>query len=184
MLQLRVVAGAPKSRSIWPRQPIVFMWRRYTPYTKRFFAPMICTSHSPPSGRAAGRKTLRQTASERMLTKGTTSAPGGSLPNGLSLSSRMRSLPSQQTIVASNGSFPRNSARNFARNPGLRITNVPAGPHVHGVVGTQFFGEHARTKSPVSSHVDTPEENYQSHAAHCFSNQISKRSGSGPRAWG
>ena len=31
VLQLRVVAGVPKSLSSWPRQPIVFMWRRYTP---------------------------------------------------------------------------------------------------------------------------------------------------------
>ena len=39
------------------------------------------------------------------------------------------------------------------------------GAHVHGIVDAQFFGEHARTKSPVSSNVDTPEENDQSHAA-------------------
>ena len=32
------------------------------------------------------------------------------------------------------------------------------GAHVHGIVDAQFFGEHARTKSPVSSNVDTPEE--------------------------
>jgi hypothetical protein len=31
VFQLRVVAGAPKSLSIRPRQPMVFMWRRYTP---------------------------------------------------------------------------------------------------------------------------------------------------------
>jgi hypothetical protein len=29
------------------------------------------------------------------------------------------------------------------------------GTHVHGIVDAQFFGEHARTKSPVSSNVDT-----------------------------
>src|SRR5579863_10201194 len=73
VLQLRVVAGAPKSLSIWPRYPIVFMWRRYTPYTRRFFEPMMRTSHSPPSGRAIGRKTLRRPASDRMLANWTTS---------------------------------------------------------------------------------------------------------------
>src|SRR5258705_10500163 len=44
------------------------MWRRYTPYTRRFFEQMIRTSHSPPSGRAIGRETLRRPASDRMLT--------------------------------------------------------------------------------------------------------------------
>ena len=53
------------------------------------------------------------------------------------------------------------------------------GTHVYGIVDAQFFGEHARTKSPVSSHVDTPEENDQSHAAHCCSTEVSRRSGSG-----
>ena len=68
VFQLRVVAGAPKSSSICRSQPIVFMWRRFTPYTRRFFEPMIRTSHSPPSGRAIGRETRRRPASDRMLT--------------------------------------------------------------------------------------------------------------------
>src|SRR5271166_3262942 len=68
VFQLRVVTGAPKSLSIWPRQPMVFMRRRYTPYTRRFFEPMIRTSHSPPSGRAIGRETPRRPAFDRMLT--------------------------------------------------------------------------------------------------------------------
>src|SRR5260221_7788926 len=72
------------------------MWRRYTPYTRRFLEPMIRTSHSPPSGRAIGRDTLRRPASDRMLTNRTTSAGGGSVPKGLSISSRIRSLPSQK----------------------------------------------------------------------------------------
>jgi MFS family permease len=55
-------------------------------------------------------------------------AGGGSVPNGLFISSRTRSLPSQKAIAASNGGFRRNSARNFARNPGLRTTSVPAAP--------------------------------------------------------
>jgi hypothetical protein len=33
----------------------------------------------------------------------------------------------------------------------------------------------------VSSNIDTPEENDQSHAAHCCSTEVSRRSGSRPR---
>jgi len=54
MFQLRVVAGAPKSRSSWPRQPIVFMWRRYSPNTSRLLDPITRTYHSSPSGIVIG----------------------------------------------------------------------------------------------------------------------------------
>src|SRR3954447_16350699 len=56
VVQLRVVAGAPKSSSIWPRYPIVLMWRRYTPNTRRPLEPMIRTNHSSPAGNAIGRE--------------------------------------------------------------------------------------------------------------------------------
>lgn len=103
VFQLRVVAGAPKSLSIWPRSPIVFMWRRYTPNTRRFFEPMIRTSHSPPSGRAIGRETLRRPASDRMLTNRTTSARGMAVsPDAYaSVSSLVNLSRSRRTIVPS-----------------------------------------------------------------------------------
>jgi hypothetical protein len=36
---------------------------------------------------------------------------------------------------------------------------------IHDIIGGQVSGEHAGAKSPVSSHVDSPEENKQSHTA-------------------
>ena len=143
------------------------------PYTRRLFEPMIRTSHSPHSGRAIGREIPRCPAPDRMLTNGTTSVRGGSVSNGLSISSRINSLPSQKTMVASKGSFRRNSSRNFARNPGLRMTSVSCRADVHGVVDGEFFGEHAWTKSPVSSNVDTSQENDQSHSANCCRTEVS-----------
>ena len=104
------------------------MWRRYTPNTSRFFDPIIRTNHSPPAGSAIGREPVQRPSFERMLTNRTISGRDGSAPNGLSISNRIRSLPSQNAISASNGSFRRSSARNFARGPGFRTMSVPAAP--------------------------------------------------------
>jgi len=119
VFQLRVVAGAPKSSSIWPRYPIVFMWRRYTPNTTRFLDPMIRTNHSSPPGNAIGGEALPRPAFDRMLTNRTTSGRDGSAPNGFSISNPIRSLASQNATSASNGSFRRSSARNLLREPGF-----------------------------------------------------------------
>ena len=89
---------------------------------------MTRTNHSPSGGNATGREARMLPAFDRMLTNRTTSGRDGSAPNGFSVSRRMRSWPSQSTTSAWNGSFRSNSARNFARDPGLRTTNVPAAP--------------------------------------------------------
>ncbi len=128
VLQLRVVAEAPKSPSIWPRKAIVRIRRRYTPKRSRSFEPMIWTNGSPLFGMEIGSEGLWRLAFDRMLTNGTISLLGGSSPNGFSSSNRERSLSSQKVISASKGSFRRNSARNFVREPGLRTIKVPAAP--------------------------------------------------------
>src|SRR5207302_3139936 len=63
-----------------------------------------------------------------MLTNRTTSGGDGSAANGFSVSSRIRSRASHIIISASNGIFRSNAARNLARDPGLRTTNMPAAP--------------------------------------------------------
>src|ERR1700730_19190173 len=68
VLQLRVVAGAPKKPSITPRYPIVLMWRRYTPNTSRSLEPMIRTNHFSPGGNAIGREGLPRLDFDQMLT--------------------------------------------------------------------------------------------------------------------
>ena len=104
------------------------MWRRYTPNTSRSFDPIIRTNHSPSSGSAIGREGLPRPAFDRTLTNRTTSGRDGSAPKGFSLSKRIRSLPWQNAICASKGSFRRSSARKFARDPGFRTISVPAAP--------------------------------------------------------
>ena len=89
---------------------------------------MIRTNGSPLCGMAIGSEGLWRLAFDRMLTNRTTSRLGGSGPNGFSISNRERSLSSQKATSASNGSFRRNFARNFAREPGFRTIRVPAAP--------------------------------------------------------
>jgi len=89
---------------------------------------MIRTNHSPLWGSVIGREILSRQVFERMLTNRTRSGRVGSAPNGSSLSNRIRLLPLQDAISAVNGNFRRSSARNFAREPGFRTTNVPAAP--------------------------------------------------------
>src|SRR5215469_9920171 len=86
VFQFRVVAGAPNSLSIWPRYPIVFMWRRYTPKTNRFFDAISRTNHSPDGGSVHGMEARPRSAFDRMLTKRTISGREGSVPNGFSAS--------------------------------------------------------------------------------------------------
>src|SRR5207248_8209268 len=65
--------------------------------------------------------------------------------------------------------FKRQLAAQFGKKlrarPGFANDKRAGGAHVCCTVGGQFPGERARTKSPVSSNVDTPEEDDQSHAA-------------------
>ncbi len=166
VLQLRVVAGTPNTLSIWPRQPIVFMCRRYTPYTKRFFAPMICTSHSPASGRATGRETRRRDASERMLTNGTTSPPGGSVPKGFPLTKSNQIVTTAARDRRVKRHLLTQDRQELCAQPWFENDKRAGRPHVHGVVRAQLFCKNARAKTPVPAHVHTPKENNQSHAAH------------------
>ena len=128
VFQFRVVAGTPNTLSIWPRSSIVFMWRRYTPKTNRLFDTITRTNHSSRGGSVRGMEARQWPAFDRMLTNRTISGRDGSVPNGFSISRRIRWRPSQSTTSASNGSFRRSSARNFPRGPGFRTTNVPAAP--------------------------------------------------------
>src|SRR5439155_937286 len=75
--------------------------------------------------------------------------------------------------------LPAQLGKELCAQPRFANDKRACGAHVHGIIEAQFFGEHARTKSPVSSNIDTPEENNQSHAAHCCSTEASRRSGSG-----
>src|ERR1700690_2555603 len=88
-------------------------------------------------------------------------------------------------LAESDGCFkrqlPAQLGKELCAQPRFANDKRACGAHVHGIVDAQFFGEHARTKSPVSSYVDTPEENDQSHAAHCCNTEASRSSGSG---WG
>ena len=117
VFQLRVVVGAPKSSSIWPRHPILRMWRRYS--NRRRCLDPTRTNHSSPPGNAIGREALPRPAFDRMLTNRTASGRDGSPPNGFSISNRIRSLALQNATSASNGSFRRSSARNLLREPGF-----------------------------------------------------------------
>ena len=46
--RLEAYRNATGDRILWPvNMSPLNMWRRYTPYTRRFFEPMIRTSHSP-----------------------------------------------------------------------------------------------------------------------------------------
>jgi hypothetical protein len=141
VLQLRVVAGAPKKPSISPRYPIVLMWRRNTPNTSRFLEPMIRTNHFSPGGNAIGREALPRRAFDKILTKGTTSWSNGSAPKGFSISNRIRSRASQNETAASNGSFRRSSALG-ARH---RLSNdkCSSSANVHDIIGGQVSCEHA-----------------------------------------
>src|SRR5512135_2977896 len=102
------------------------MWRRYTPNTNRFLDPMLRTNQSPSGGRVVGIEA--RPPFDRILTNRTRSGRDGSLRNGFPVSSWSRSRPSQNMTSASNGSFLSNTARNRARDPGLRTTKVPAAP--------------------------------------------------------
>lgn len=128
VFQFRVVAGTPYSLSIWPRYPIVFMWRRYIPNTNWPCEAITRTNHPASEGNATGSEARTPPTFDRMLTNRTTSEGHGSGPNGFSISNRMRSRPSHRTTSALNGSLSSNAARNFARDPGLRTTKVPAAP--------------------------------------------------------
>ena len=68
-------------------------------------------------------------------------------------SSRTRSRLSQNATCATNGSFFNSSERNRARGPGLRTTKVPAVPISRHRSGSAL-GEDARSKRPMSAHVD------------------------------
>ena len=77
VFQLRVVVGAPKSSSIWPRHPILRMWRRYS--NRRRCLDPTRTNHSSPPGNAIGREALPRPAFDRMLTNRTASGRDGHL---------------------------------------------------------------------------------------------------------
>lgn len=104
------------------------MSRRYTPKISRFFDPIMRTNHSLPLGTVIGKEMFRRPAFARTLTNRTISGRDGSAANGLSLSNRRRSRPSQTTTCDPSGSLRRNSARNLIRDPGFRTTSVPAAP--------------------------------------------------------
>jgi hypothetical protein len=74
--------------------------------------------------------------------------------------------------------LPAQLGKELCAQPRFANDKRACGAHIHGIVDAQFFGKQARTKSPVSSNVDTPEENDQSHAAHCCSTEVSGSSGS------
>src|SRR5215831_17746248 len=154
------------------------MWRRYTPYTRRFFEPVIrtATPHlreeqseeklcgvQPPTGCLQIEQHLRAVAQFQ------TDCP--SLVESDHCRRRKRSLLQRQ--------LPAQFGKELCAQLGFANDKRACGAHVHGIVDAQFFGEHARTKSPVPSNVDTPEENDQRHAAHCCSTEVSRRSGSG-----
>jgi hypothetical protein len=104
------------------------MCRRYIPKTNCLFEAITRTNHSPSGGNVTGKVARRPPALDRMLTNRTKSGRDGSVPNGFSVSRRIRLRPSQNTTSASNGSFRSNSARNSPRDPGFRTMNVPAAP--------------------------------------------------------
>src|SRR5260370_6582836 len=103
---------------------VVFMRRRYTPNTNWPSDAITRTNHSPAEGNVTGSDARTPPAFARILTNRTRSGGDGSVPNGFSVSSRIRSRPSHSTISASNGSSRSNAVRNFARDPGLRTTKV------------------------------------------------------------
>jgi len=82
-----------------------------------------------------------------------------------------------ETMVASNGSFRRNSARTLCATQVCERQRA-CGAHVHGIVDAQFFGEHARTKRPVSSTL-IPRRKRSKPYRHFCSTEVSTRSGSG-----
>src|SRR5512133_3476067 len=104
------------------------MCRRYMPKTNCPSRAMTRTNHSPCDGNVTGSGAPAAPALDRTLTKRTTSGGEGSVTNGFSVAIRTRSRSLQTTTCVSNGSFWRSAARNFAFDPGLRTTNVPAAP--------------------------------------------------------
>jgi hypothetical protein len=104
------------------------MWRRYSPRMNRPFAAMSRTSHSPCDGNSVGMGGGTRAGFGRTLTKRTTSARGGSHPNGVSVIRRIRSRAWQRTTSESNGSLRRNSARSRVSCPGFQTMKVPAAP--------------------------------------------------------
>src|SRR3989449_4753231 len=86
-----------------------------------------------------GMETRTRPAFDRMLTKRTTSGREGAVPNGFSVSRRIRSRPSHSTTSASKGSFRSNAARNFARDPGFRDRKSTRLNSSHGYISYAVF---------------------------------------------
>jgi hypothetical protein len=61
--------------------------------------------------------------------------------------------------------LPAQFRKELCAQPRFANDKRACGAYLHGIVDAQFFGENARTKSPMSSNVDAPEENDQSPAA-------------------
>src|SRR4030095_13655893 len=93
---------------------MVLIWRRYTPKTNWFLDAITRTNHSPSGGNVTGKVGRRPPAFDRMLTNRTVSGRAGSAPNGLSVSKRIRSRPSQSTTSPLNGNLRSRAARDFA----------------------------------------------------------------------
>jgi hypothetical protein len=91
VFQLRVVTGTPKTPSIIPKKPMVFMWRRYCPKTNRFSVARILNSHIPCPGKLMGIDGTSGGRFAMTLTKRTTPEPAGSSPNGLYFATSRRS---------------------------------------------------------------------------------------------
>ncbi len=77
VLQLRAAAGTPKSRSKAPRWLMTFIWRRYTPKTKRPSLANTFSSHSPLEGKHLGVGGAERGRLDKTLTNRTMSGRMG-----------------------------------------------------------------------------------------------------------
>lgn len=93
-----------------------------------FFPPVFQKTQDREDCVPVAGRGRRPPALDRMLTNRTISGRDDSVPNGFSVSRRIRLRPLQSTTSASNGSFRSIAARNSPRDPGFRTINVPAAP--------------------------------------------------------
>jgi len=68
VFQFRIVAGTLNNLSIWPRYPMVFMWRRYIPKTNCPSNAITRTNHSPSDGNVTGSDTRTPPGFDRIPT--------------------------------------------------------------------------------------------------------------------